>query len=69
MESCLNSPFIVPLGAFAMVAVIVVATTWGRARQKELQIEHDLRLQQMEHERKMKELEIEKLKAGKAPEA
>lgn len=69
MENLIHSPFIVPLGAFAMVAIIVSAGAWSKARQKELDIEHDLRLRQMEHERKMKELEIEKLKIGKGPEA
>ena len=66
MEYFMSSPFAVPLGAFAMVAVIVSAVTWGKTRQREIQMEHDLRLQQMDHERKMKELEIEKLKLGKA---
>lgn len=69
MEAILNSPFIVPLGAFALAAIIVGFTVWGRTRQRELQIQHDLRLQQMEHERKMKELEIEKIKASKGTDA
>jgi len=69
MQNCLYSPFIVPLGAFALAAIIVAVTTWGKTRQKEIQMQHDMRLQQMEHERKMKELEIEKLKAGRGGEA
>ena len=68
MEDLIHSPFIVPLGAFAMVAIIVAVTAWSRTRMKELEIEREMRLSQMEHERRMKELEIEKLKAGKGAE-
>jgi len=69
MLELIHSPYIVPLGAFAMVAIIVSVTAWSKARQKELDMEHDLRLQQMEHERRLKELEIEKLKAGRGGDA
>jgi sensor domain CHASE-containing protein len=66
MHSIMFSPFSIPLGVFAMVAIIVSVNAWAKTRQREIQMEHDLRLQQMEHERKMKELELEKLKLGKA---
>jgi hypothetical protein len=69
MEDLIHSPFIVPLGAFAMVAIIVTVVVWSKARMKEMEIDRDLRLQQMEHERRMKELEIEKMKVERAPEA
>ena len=69
MEDLIHSPFIVPLGAFAMVAIIVTVVVWSKARMKEMEVDRDLRLQQMEHERRMKELEIEKMKVERAPEA
>ena len=69
METALTSPFIIPLGAFAMSAIIVALVVWGKTRQKELQIDHDLQVQRMEHERKLVELEIEKLKVSANPPA
>ena len=69
MHNLLYSPFIVPLGAFAMVAIVVSMGLWSKTRQKELEIQHDLQLRRMEHERQLKQLEIDKLKAGKGPEA
>jgi hypothetical protein len=65
VETCLNSPFIIPLGAFAMATLIVGVIVWGKTHMKELEIDLDLQLQRMEHERKMKELEIEKLKVSR----
>jgi hypothetical protein len=65
VETCLNSPFIIPLGAFAMATLIVGVIVWGKTHMKELEIDRDLQLQRMEHERKMKELEIEKLKVSR----
>lgn len=65
MREILFSPFIVPLGGMTMALLIVVAVVWGKARQKE--IEHDLEVRRMEHERQMKELEIQRIKAGGGP--
>lgn len=56
------SPFIVPLGAFAMVVLIVAIANMKKMREKELEAHHQLRTQEMEHERRMKELEVEKAK-------
>lgn len=64
METLINSPFIIPLGAFAMVAIVVSVGAWAKVRNREIQSQHELRLRQMEHEQKMKALEIERLKAG-----
>jgi hypothetical protein len=60
--SFLHSPFIVPLGAFLMVVLIVAITQMVKMREKELQAHQELRLREIEHERKLKELEIEKAK-------
>jgi hypothetical protein len=56
----LHNPFIIPLGAFLMVVIIVAIAQFGKMREKELQAHQELRLREMEHERKLKEMEIEK---------
>ena len=55
-------PFVVPLGAFIMVVLIVGIRSMGRTRERELEAHRDLRMREMEHERRLKELEIEKTK-------
>jgi len=57
-----DSPFIIPLGAFVMVVLIVAVTSMRKLREKELDAHQQLRLQEMEHERKMRELEVERAK-------
>ena len=61
----LMHPFIIPLGAFVMVICIVALTTSHKNREKEL--EYELRLREMEHAKKMKEMDLEmaRLKGGK----
>jgi len=56
------SPFVVPLGVFVMVVLIVGINSMRKMREKELTAHQQLRTQEMEHERKLKELEIEKAK-------
>lgn len=56
------SPFVVPLGVFAMVVMIVAIASMRKMREKELEAHHQLRTQEMEHERRMKELDLEKAK-------
>lgn len=56
----LHNPFIIPLGAFVMVIIIVAIYYLFTAREKELQVHQELRLREMEHERRLKEMEIEK---------
>ena len=56
------SPFVVPLGAFLMVVLIVGINSMKKMREKELEAHERLRLQEMDHERKLKEMEIEKAK-------
>jgi len=58
----LENPFIVPLGAFVMVAIIVAIVSMKKMREKELDAHQQLRQQEMEHERRMKEMEIEATK-------
>lgn len=56
------SPFIVPLGGFLMVVLIVAIRSMTGMRQRELEAHQQLRQQEMEHERKLKELDVEKAK-------
>ena len=58
----LANPLMIPLGAFAMVILIVAIVNLVKMREKELAAHQELRLREMEHERKMKEIEIEKAK-------
>jgi len=58
----LLTPFMVPLGAFVMVVLVVGMATLGKMREKEPQAHQELRSREMEHERKVKEMEIEKAK-------
>jgi len=61
------SPFVVPLGVFAMVVLIVAITQIVRIRDKEMEVHQKLHLEEMEHQRKMRELELdlERIKQGK----
>ncbi|HMD98421.1 MAG TPA: hypothetical protein VKM93_13950 [Terriglobia bacterium] len=49
----------VPLGCFAMVVLIVAITNVTKMRDREVDVQHRLYEQEMEHQRKMKELEIQ----------
>jgi hypothetical protein len=62
----MDSPFIIPLAVFAMVALIVAITCMAKVRDKELEIHSRLQSEQMEHQRKMKELEMELERARQA---
>ena len=53
------SPFIIPLASFAMVVLIVAITQMVKIRDKEMEVQQKLHLEQLEHQRKMQELEIE----------
>ncbi len=61
------SPFVIPLGVFAMVVLIVAITQIVKIRDKEMEVHQKLRLEEMEHQRKMRELELdlERTKQGK----
>ena len=55
----MNSPVIIPLAVFAMVALIVAITKMAKVRDRELEVQQRLHLELLEHQRKMKELEVE----------
>lgn len=53
----MDSPFVIPLAAFALVALIVAITQLTSIRDKEAEAARRLHLEEMEHQRKMQELE------------
>jgi hypothetical protein len=61
------SPFVVPLGVFAMVVLIVAITHIVKIREKEMEVHQKLHIEEMEHQRRMRELELEleRIKQGK----
>jgi hypothetical protein len=63
----MSSPFIIPLAFFAMVVLIVAIVTMVKIRDKEIEVQHRLHLEELEHRRKMQELEreAERLKGAK----
>jgi hydrogenase-4 membrane subunit HyfE len=54
----LQSPFIIPLGAFVTVIAVVVVESLKKLREKELEAQRELRLREMEHLQRMKELDV-----------
>jgi hypothetical protein len=53
------SPFIIPLASFAMVVLIVAITQMVKIRDREMDVQQKLHLEQLDHQRKMQELELE----------
>jgi len=53
------SPFLIPLGVFAMVVLIVAITQLVKLREKEMEVQQKLHLEEMDHQRRMRELELE----------
>lgn len=53
----MDSPFIIPLAALAMVALIVGITQLAGLREKEAETFRRIQSEEMEHKRKMRELD------------
>jgi len=51
------------IGALVTVVAIVGIVFWYKARDKELQVQREMRTREMEHQQKMRELEVELEKA------
>jgi hypothetical protein len=60
----MDSPFIVPLAVFAMVALLVAIISLAKIRDQEIDVRNRLYQEELEHQRKMKELgaELEQIK-------
>jgi len=53
--------------ALGLTTVCVFAIVfWYKARDKELQVQREMRIREMEHQQKMRELEVEREKARAA---
>ena len=53
------SPFVIPLGVFAIVALIVAITQVAKIHDLELEVHSRLHLEEMEHQRQMHEMKLE----------
>jgi len=53
------SPFLIPLGVFAMVVLIVALSATAKIRNLEVDVHDRLHREEMEHQQKMRELELE----------
>jgi hypothetical protein len=53
----------------AMVVAIIGIIFWYKVRERELAVQQDMRIREMEHQRRLKELdlELEKAKAAQVP--
>jgi len=62
----MDSPFVVPLAVFAMVALLVAIINLAKIRDQEIDVRNKLYQEELEHQRKMKELaaELEMIKRG-----
>ena len=55
----MHTPFIIPLSVFAMVVLIVAIVKLAKLRDKEMEVQQRLHLEQLDHQRKMQELQLE----------
>jgi hypothetical protein len=49
-------------GLWLMIIAVVGITAWFKYRERELKVQQDMRVREMEHLQKMKELELERAK-------
>ena len=55
----MDSPFIIPLAVFAMVALLVSITQMVKLRDQEVDVRQKLHLEEMDHRHKMEQLDLE----------
>ncbi len=62
----MDTGLLVPIGAFAAVVLIVAIISLTKMRDKEMEVQQGLHLEELEHQRKMKELnlELERVRQG-----
>lgn len=63
------SPISTSLAVFAMVVLVVALNNLAHIRSLEIDVQHKLHAQEMEHQRKMKELDLElqRIRQGSRP--
>jgi hypothetical protein len=55
------------VGVVGLTAICIVAIVcWYKARDRELQIQREMRIREMEHQQKLRELDVEREKAKAA---
>lgn len=69
MEGIPHIVFLIPIAGMAMVVAIIGIIFWYKVRERELAVQQDMRIREMEHQRRLKELdlELEKAKAAQVP--
>ncbi|MBZ5545408.1 MAG: hypothetical protein LAO07_17300 [Acidobacteriia bacterium] len=55
----MHTPFIIPLSVFAMVVLIVAIVKLAKLRDKEMEVQQRLHVEQLDHQRKMQDLQLE----------
>jgi hypothetical protein len=55
----MGTPFVIPVGVFAMVVLIVAITQLVKVRDMEMDVHQRLHQEELEHQRKMRELDLE----------
>lgn len=62
----MDSPFIIPLAAFAMAIVIVALVVLAKLHEIETQVAQQLHVEELEHRRKMQDLnqELDRARQG-----
>ncbi len=63
----MDSPFIIPLAAFALAVVIVAIVSAAKVYERETEVHRQLHEEELEHLRKTKELEAELERVRKGP--
>lgn len=67
MHELLHTPYIVPLGAFAVAIVAIVTGVWKRMKEEELRHDREMREKEMAHQVKLKQMELEQRKGVEPP--
>jgi hypothetical protein len=66
MEGIPHIVFFIPIAGMAMIVAIIGIIFWYKVRERELAVQQDMRIREMEHQRRLKELDLELEKAKAA---
>jgi hypothetical protein len=66
MEGIPHIVFFIPIAGMAMIVAIIGIVFWYKVRERELAVQQDMRIREMEHQRRLKELDLELEKAKAA---
>jgi len=65
MSDLLLTPYVVPLGAFAVAIAVTGFAAWRKVREAELSHDREMRLREMEHQIRLKQMDLDAA-AGRA---